>query len=973
MKSKRCLSKFLAEWHGYFSFKSLNLKAQLKLRSLLASEEYNKISARALEREIHIGRRTIESLKSKTNEHSTKKKIGRPSKLLPEAINQILNKAHEIRRNSGCVTIKRMTKYTNEHVLQNGVIVKRDTVSRIFKKYKWRRVSTRRRQNYCLTARYYRIINNWKHFIARVIKSLDKDAVVHVMDETGIVSNMIPSYSYAPHEEKDVGIKSVADTTKDSLILTLSSNGNADAFYVPFIKKSASRNGRAGVGIDEMKAWVAHFLDYARPGDLLIMDNLAAHRNQSIVSTLKAHNLKVVFLPIRSAMHLSPLDNCFFAVLKYRLSYALPEMDEKDKNKMKEMKYNIIKRVIDEMIGESKGLKYFKHCHYDDFGLNIEFPHKGMPHTVHARMEFDFEKTISASQTASNDSIHEVQVIKQNFIYPGNHNNYSIALTALFKINPTYRTLIKAANRKHQLISKLDAILDSSNIKVNISPVFNEIGEIDSLAKAINFFNHATDNKIEFYNKTRRRVDYETSIEIHDDIPMNNNPFGEIVINTPSCLTVFINETLQRAENFTIKRSMHIVTDDGIASYVLTGIIIKDQNNEYKSISETEKGNWYLYDHGYKNFDFEELIKYDNDIGEGQVVLCFYKFAPWYVDSESTNDDYTIQSLCEKIDKKRSIPIIIDGDTEDSESKDCTSDKKESKLTEYTNKKKKHMLPGEFVMKHDKMHFKRFFNPYWNYPTKEYIGIRNLEATCHLNVVLQFLFSLKIIRKKVQEAASLDCLPAKLLNDIFCVLEEDNAEYTASTVDLVEFLNIPYNQYDDAVETLEKIINILHPDLEMVGFDLKEVFEHDYYAPGKKVCSALRPQARQINIESYMINFIISTCFPSPVILYVHLTNPTYSREVLTVPTSFKASRIEEEPVYNIYAIIAYAGKHFVLFIKHEDNWVAFNDEYSYEIPNDEIIYLFGSKKGEISPFITKTQQLWLAYVVFYKKEGAII
>ena len=38
------------------------------------------------------------------------------------------------------------------------------------------------------------------------------------MDETGINTNMFPSHSYAPKEEREAGVKAVNDTTKDTLM-----------------------------------------------------------------------------------------------------------------------------------------------------------------------------------------------------------------------------------------------------------------------------------------------------------------------------------------------------------------------------------------------------------------------------------------------------------------------------------------------------------------------------------------------------------------------------------------------------------------------------------------------------------------------------------------------------------------------------------------------------------------------------------
>ena len=217
-----------------FSYKSLTRDARNKLRQMLQNRKYNKLSSRKLSEKLHIGRRSFDSLKETKNLVKKRGNVGRPKKISIEQEQDIINKASEIRRNHGFVTMKWATKYAND----NGINVKRDTVTRMFKRHSWRRVSTKRKQSFCLTKRYFKIINNWKYYTRNVIAALQSGATLHVMDETGIVSNMFPSHSYAPMSEHDIGIKAIDDTTKDTLALTISSDGNADIFYIPFLKKN---------------------------------------------------------------------------------------------------------------------------------------------------------------------------------------------------------------------------------------------------------------------------------------------------------------------------------------------------------------------------------------------------------------------------------------------------------------------------------------------------------------------------------------------------------------------------------------------------------------------------------------------------------------------------------------------------------------------------------------------------------------
>ena len=64
----RILNSFLQEWKKYFSFKYLTPPAQQKLRTLLTTKNYNKISSRALARHLFIGRRAFDTIKKEKQE-----------------------------------------------------------------------------------------------------------------------------------------------------------------------------------------------------------------------------------------------------------------------------------------------------------------------------------------------------------------------------------------------------------------------------------------------------------------------------------------------------------------------------------------------------------------------------------------------------------------------------------------------------------------------------------------------------------------------------------------------------------------------------------------------------------------------------------------------------------------------------------------------------------------------------------------
>ena len=494
--TKKLMNSFLREWYSYFSFKSLTPKAQSKLRSMCKEQKYSKLSSRSLAKNLHIGRRSFDSLKAQ--QAKSTKKVGRPTKISLSQERSIINKAIEKRKKSKFVTMKWATKYAHDI----GANVNRTTVTRLFKKYKWRRISTRRRQGYCLTRRYHKIIENWKYYTRKIILSLDPFSTVHVMDETGIATNMLPAFSYAPKDEHEADIKTVSDTTKDTLILTISSNGNAHSFYVPFLKKTRKRKGRAGVGLIEMHAWVDSFLKYAKAGDLLIMDNLAAHCNEEIVSRLKKHGIKILFIPVRSAMYLSPLDNCFFAILKYRLANLLPDLADLPNLQLKKEKYQTIIKVVDDMIKEKKGIRYFIHCSYDKMGLgnilNDSDEHDSL--VIHDRLNFDFEgEEEEKKYIVVKNKKQDNETSNKMFVSNSYNSKCITTITAFLFINHIYRNMIKGASYMHPIIKDLNNILESEKTNIYVDAFYKKIAELLTLEQIINYINDSIQNRIQFF------------------------------------------------------------------------------------------------------------------------------------------------------------------------------------------------------------------------------------------------------------------------------------------------------------------------------------------------------------------------------------------------------------------------------------------------------------------------------------------
>lgn len=65
-----------------------------------------------------------------------------------------------------------------------------------------------------------------------------------------------------------------------------------------------------------MSHYVDHFLGFATRGDLLLMDNLNAHKSPVALEKLRVAGVSVLFFPPYMAYLMSPLDNFIFATIK---------------------------------------------------------------------------------------------------------------------------------------------------------------------------------------------------------------------------------------------------------------------------------------------------------------------------------------------------------------------------------------------------------------------------------------------------------------------------------------------------------------------------------------------------------------------------------------------------------------------------------------------------------------------------------
>ena len=265
-------------------------------------------------------------------------------------------------------------RWTSEKISKEfSIKVSLAYVHKLFKKYNWRsvRVQTQHPDQVNNVVEIL-IINFFNYLWDFIIQNKISPSQFHIMDETGLYSNAIPKVTYAPKGQGGFCVTS-GDSVKYTAVVTLSANNSGHLFFVPTLNTETKKiNGenvifrkRSGIGLPEMVEWCKSFLKYASPGDLLIMDNLSAHKNWLVKSILRNNHINFEFFPVRCAFILSVLDNAFFAVFKNNLSYS----DELTQDKREK-----IKKVFVDMIRRRLASAFFGHCKYDKIFATATYP-----------------------------------------------------------------------------------------------------------------------------------------------------------------------------------------------------------------------------------------------------------------------------------------------------------------------------------------------------------------------------------------------------------------------------------------------------------------------------------------------------------------------------------------------------------------------------------------------------------------------
>lgn len=363
------VEQFAAEIKAKTTLRWYTDVARQEIRHILMKDEYSGLKYTQIAEVLHIDRGSVKKLKELQVIIPEEKTPVR--KISDDELAQLEVRLKDLRRE-----FKQITLQTGQNLIYDitdgNISYCKETVRQIFKQIGLRCVTAVKKQLSTIEHQSDDQLfeDFWNQLTIEVLKRKLQPRGVHIMDETGIHDDSIVAKTYAFPEEKAGYIQCADQSTKDTFVVTLSINGNGHGYYLSYKPdvyqhvngvNTLKEKGIKGMGTKQMMDWAKSFVNYAEPGDLLIMDNLSSHLNDEVTKFLSAHNITVLYLPVRCAAILSPLDNSFFSCLKRRLAAETALKPYENADEKRERVFAVFRKMIDEGIG----LNYMKHCGYN--------------------------------------------------------------------------------------------------------------------------------------------------------------------------------------------------------------------------------------------------------------------------------------------------------------------------------------------------------------------------------------------------------------------------------------------------------------------------------------------------------------------------------------------------------------------------------------------------------------------------------
>ena len=997
MNNKQLLDEFAAKFIRILNFGNLPVEKQIEISRLINDPKYSTISSLSMSNckffstSFFQRHRNTDSLVD-----GRKGRSGRKSCLHPDDEHRI--KALLFQRHNDYLFIS--VRWTQQLISdQVGHQLSLSFAYSFLKRIGWRSVHTQLHHPKQHTETIESLITNFFSYICDFIitHNITPDKF-HIMDETGIITNMIPKYTFAPKGEPGYVIGST-DNTKDTAVVTATANGSGFLFFIPHREKTiiTLKDGTKkeireikGVGISEMIEWTKQFTKYAQSGDLLIMDNLGSHKNQIVLDYLKSKNIYVEFFPIRSAFVLSVLDNAFFAVFKNRLAYE----NMSDDNKAK-----IIQEVFSRCVKDGHILSMFDHCRYSEI-----FPAKADGSSFEELFIPIQEYNETYGVFPDFEIINIADVL--GFIPAQIYDNHGRAMVCAFAFIAFNTYIMSALESQSHLIHNSDvlSIIYSfqTSKKLQFSKSFKKIQnkilhvEIENeheqniiLLKTLKYSLHNLSIRCCIYDyKLKERIEYDylsliqtdsllNSIELYLNIKCTPGYNIKRIEECPDLLIINIlysnDNQFDYPSNFDL--SPYCISGKG-KMYELQAVFSKDEKNIYTVYEKYDyNGNkmWLSYSNTTKISDeWHVFQRLKMEIGYGKCCMLVYKA------------EYTTYSKvdCNIISHEKCYPLPI-----------ININNQKSTVNIIKENSQKVRIEQNIQSIINKNKAKQIIKPVYIIP--QINTIQNNEDTENTNPEidnLEIYKNIAILKQKIKVIITdhLKCLQSyyvydkgDLINKLPHLTNTGNVCYINCILHLIYFIPefkeiILNNNFESPlIQSIKKILCKMHsnasintrlffPALFNQQSDVEEFFTHivnelvnDYknemdsllginYKGENNVSYIVHINVNEFNSIQEGVNDAISDTSPLPKYIMVHLLRYDYNAKENKILKNYKYIlpnnnlKINNQN-YGLISITTHNGDyrsgHYINYLNFETNWVSFNDSIVRYVQKEEYFY----------------------------------